>query len=127
MNGTYDAVLFDLDGVLTSTASLHATCWKAVFDQVLDDWARRTDEPQQPFGERDYLAHVDGKLRYDGVRDFLRSRAIDGYDIDAVADRKQALVEEALTREGVEAFPGSVEWVKGAKTLVGRIRGLRES
>jgi alpha,alpha-trehalose phosphorylase len=112
MNGPYDAVLFDLDGVLTSTASLHARCWKAVFDEVLDDWTRRTGEPQEPFGlERDYLAHVDGKPRHDGVRDFLRSRGIDGYDIDAVADRKQALVEEALTREGVEAFPGSVQWV----------------
>jgi alpha,alpha-trehalose phosphorylase len=111
MNYPYDAVLFDLDGVLTSTAALHARCWKAVFDEVLDDWTRRTGEPQEPFDERDYLAHVDGKPRYDGVHDFLLSRGIDGFDIDAVADRKQALVEEALTRDGVEAFPGSVRWV----------------
>jgi alpha,alpha-trehalose phosphorylase len=111
VNYPYDAVLFDLDGVLTSTAALHAKCWKAVFDEVLDDWTRRTGEPQEPFDESDYLAHVDGKPRYDGVRDFLQSRDIDGFDIDAVADRKQALVEEALTRDGVEAFPGSVQWV----------------
>jgi alpha,alpha-trehalose phosphorylase len=111
MNYPYDAVLFDLDGVLTSTAALHAKCWKAVFDEVLDDWTRRTGEPQDPFDESDYLAHVDGKPRYDGVRDFLQSRCIDGFDIDAVADRKRALVEEALTRDGVEAFPGSVQWV----------------
>jgi len=119
----YDAFLFDLDGVLTSTASLHAACWKAVFDEVLDDWTRRTGQPQAPFDEADYLAHVDGKPRYDGVRDFLASRGIDGFDIDAVADRKQALVEEALTRDGVEAFPGSVEWVlhlrrSGVRTAV---------
>jgi alpha,alpha-trehalose phosphorylase len=111
VNYPYDAVLFDLDGVLTSTAALHANCWKAVFDEVLDDWTRRTGEPQEPFDESDYLAHVDGKPRYDGVRDFLQSRGIDGFDVDAVADRKQALVEEALTRDGVEAFPGSVQWV----------------
>jgi alpha,alpha-trehalose phosphorylase len=122
-NGTYDAVLFDLDGVLTSTASLHAKCWKAVFDEVLDDWTRRTGEPQEPFDEGDYLAHVDGKPRYDGVRDFLASRGIDGFDVDAIADRKQALVEEALAREGVEAFPGSVQWVlhlrrNGVRTAV---------
>jgi alpha,alpha-trehalose phosphorylase len=111
MTATYDAVLFDLDGVLTSTAALHASCWKRVFDEALADWTRRTGEPQEPFGESDYLAHVDGKPRYDGVRDFLQARGIDGFDLDAVADRKQALVEEALTREGVEAFPGSVSWV----------------
>jgi alpha,alpha-trehalose phosphorylase len=111
MTYPYDAVLFDLDGVLTSTAALHAKCWKAVFDEVLDDWTGRTGEPQGPFDERDYLAHVDGKPRYDGVRDFLQSRGIDGFDIDAIADRKQALVEDALTRDGVEAFSGSVRWV----------------
>jgi alpha,alpha-trehalose phosphorylase len=111
VNYPYDAVLFDLDGVLTSTAALHAKCWKAVFDEVLDDWTRRTGEPQEPFGESDYLAHVDGKPRYDGVRDFLQARGIDGFDIEAVADRKQALVEEALAHDGVEAFPGSVHWV----------------
>jgi beta-phosphoglucomutase-like phosphatase (HAD superfamily) len=56
MTATYDAVLFDLDGVLTSTASLRAACWKAVFDDVLDDWARSTGEAQEPFDvERDYL------------------------------------------------------------------------
>jgi beta-phosphoglucomutase family hydrolase len=111
MNNGYEAVLFDLDGVLTSTAALHAKCWKAVFDEVLEDWTRRTGEPQEPFGDGDYLAHVDGKPRQDGVRDFLASRGLDGYDVEAIADRKQALVEQALAREGVEAFPGSVQWV----------------
>jgi beta-phosphoglucomutase-like phosphatase (HAD superfamily) len=64
----FDAVLFDLDGVLTATSALHAAAWKQTFDEVLDE----------PFDiERDYLAHVDGKPRLDGVRDLLRSRGID--------------------------------------------------
>jgi alpha,alpha-trehalose phosphorylase len=110
MTATYEAVLFDLDGVLTSTAALHASCWKRVFDEALADWTRRTGESQEPFGEADYLAHVDGKPRHDGVRDFLRARGVDG-DVDAIADRKQALVERELAEGGVEAFPGSVGWV----------------
>jgi alpha,alpha-trehalose phosphorylase len=121
---TYDAVLFDLDGVLTSTASLHAACWKAVFDEVLDDWTRSTGEAQEPFdAERDYLTHVDGKAREDGVRDFLDARRVRDYDVTAIAERKQALVEDALAREGVMAFPGSVQWVQylrraGVRTAV---------
>jgi alpha,alpha-trehalose phosphorylase len=112
----YDAVLFDLDGVLTDTAALHAACWKRTFDEVLDE----------PFdAERDYLAHVDGKLRHAGVRDMLRARGVDPGDgmVDAIADRKQALVERALAEEGVEAFPGSVALVRrlrraGVRTAV---------
>jgi alpha,alpha-trehalose phosphorylase len=110
MTASYDAVLFDLDGVLTSTAALHAGCWKRVFDEALADWTARTGEPQAPFGEADYLAHVDGRPRHDGVRDFLAARGVVA-DVDAIADRKQALVERALEEDGVEAFPGSVAWV----------------
>jgi len=112
----YDAVLFDLDGVLTDTAALHAACWKRTFDEVLDE----------PFdAERDYLAHVDGKPRHAGVRDMLRARGVEPGDgmVDAIADRKQALVERALAEEGVEAFPGSVALVRrlrraGVRTAV---------
>jgi alpha,alpha-trehalose phosphorylase len=112
----YEAVLFDLDGVLTSTAALHARCWKLVFDDVLD-------KPFDP--ERDYLAHVDGKPRFDGVRDMLRARGVELDDaaIHEIADRKQELVERALESEGVEAFPGSVQWIEhlrahGVRTAV---------
>ena len=64
-----DAVLFDLDGVLTSTASLHAACWKQTFDEVLTEWGRRTGRMEAPFdAERDYLSYVDGKARSDGAR-----------------------------------------------------------
>jgi hypothetical protein len=73
----YDAVLFDLDGVLTPTAALHARCWKHAFDVFLDDWGRSTGTRPEPFdAERDYLAHVDEKPRDDGVHDFLRARGI---------------------------------------------------
>jgi alpha,alpha-trehalose phosphorylase len=101
----FDAVLFDLDGVLTSTTPLHAACWKQAFDEVLPE----------PFDiERDYFAHVDGKPRHDGVRDMLLARGIDPSPelVDRIADRKQALVDRALERDGVTAFPGSVRWVK---------------
>jgi alpha,alpha-trehalose phosphorylase len=113
----YDAVLFDLDGVLTSTAALHARCWKAVFDEL---------PLIRPFDiENDYVGHVDGKPRYDGVRDFLASRniAVSEDQVRAIGDRKQALVERTLADEGVDAFPGSVRWVEhlrdeGVRTAV---------
>jgi alpha,alpha-trehalose phosphorylase len=100
----YDAVLFDLDGVLTDTAALHAAYWKRTFDEVLDE----------PFDlECDYVAYVDGKSRYDGVRDMLRARGVepDAATVRAIAERKQALVERALADDGVAPFPGSVAWV----------------
>ena len=101
----FDAVLFDLDGVLTSTTPLHAACWKEAFDEVLPE----------PFDvDRDYLAHVDGKPRLDGVRDMLLARGIDPDPalVQRIADRKQALVARALEADGVSAFPGSVAWVR---------------
>jgi len=101
----FDAVLFDLDGVLTSTTPLHAACWKEAFDEVLPE----------PFDvERDYLAHVDGKPRREGVRDMLLARGLDPDPelVQRVADRKQALVARALEADGVSAFPGSVRWVE---------------
>ena len=105
----YDAVLFDLDGVLVATTTMHAACWKATFDPLL------AERGQQPFdAEREYLEHVDGKPRFAGVRDFLRSRGImlPEPSIEGIGARKQALVERALERDGVNAFPGSVRWVE---------------
>jgi alpha,alpha-trehalose phosphorylase len=100
----YDAVLFDLDGVLTSTTTLHAACWKQAFDEVLDE----------PFdADRDYHSHVDGKPREAGARALLRARGVDPSPalVRSIADRKQALVERALEDDGVRPFPGSVRWV----------------
>src|SRR3990172_1554481 len=74
----YDAVLFDLDGVLTRTAKVHAAAWKKLFDGFLEQRATRTGEPFIPFDiDTDYLRYVDGKPRYDGVAAFLESRGIE--------------------------------------------------
>jgi alpha,alpha-trehalose phosphorylase len=125
----HDAVLFDLDGVLTSTASLHAACWKQVFDAALTAWSSTTGIPQPRFDSVvDYARHVDGRTRADGVRTLLRARGIDlpedapagEWSVHAIADRKQQLVEDALARDGVEAFPGSVRCVRHV-----RAAGLR--
>jgi beta-phosphoglucomutase-like phosphatase (HAD superfamily) len=73
----YDAVLFDLDGVITNTASIHAACWKQMFDEYLRKRATERGEVFRPFDpSEDYRLHVDGKPRFDGVRDFLKSRDI---------------------------------------------------
>jgi alpha,alpha-trehalose phosphorylase len=118
-----DAALFDLDGVLTSTAPLHARCWKRVFDEVLAERARLEGADPEPLGvESDYLAHVDGKSRADGVRDFVRARGIDvpegradsprdEWSVHGIAGRKQALVERALASEPIDPFPGAVRLV----------------
>src|SRR6516162_1696229 len=73
----YDAVLLDLDGVITDTANLHAACWKQMFDEYLQKRATQSGEAFRPFDlATDYRLHVDGKPRFDGVRDFLKSRGI---------------------------------------------------
>src|SRR5689334_796708 len=72
----YDAVLLDLDGVITDTASVHSNCWKQMFDEYLQKHAAQRGEAFRPFDAADYRLYVDGKPRYDGVRDFLASRDI---------------------------------------------------
>jgi alpha,alpha-trehalase len=133
-----DAVLFDLDGVLTATAHIHARCWKRMFDEYLRERAARTGEPFEPFEpfdtERDYLPYVDGKPRYDGVRSFLASRGIElpwGDPADAprtetvcgLGNRKNALFNEVLQEEPPEVFERTVQYVRflrnrGIKTAV---------
>jgi len=89
----YDAVLFDLDGVLTRTASVHASAWKKLFDRFLEQRATQSGKPLVPFDiDADYPLYVDGKSRYDGVAAFLESRGIelplgtpeDGPDVQSV-------------------------------------------
>jgi beta-phosphoglucomutase family hydrolase len=113
------AVLFDLDGVLTDTASVHKKAWQAMFDEFLRGHAERTGTPFVPFDvEADYLTYVDGKKREDGVRSFLASRGIelpdgtpdDEAQTDTVAglgNRKNDMFQEVLRRDGVEVFDGS--------------------
>jgi beta-phosphoglucomutase-like phosphatase (HAD superfamily) len=110
----HDAVLFDLDGVLTATAAVHAAAWKRAFDEFLVEWTQCGLGPQAAFSvQHDYVAYVDGKPREDGVRAFMASRGIklpegqpgDPWSVRGIAERKQAFVEEVLERDGVEAFP----------------------
>lgn len=127
----FDAVLFDLDGVLTSTAAIHAAAWKRMFDRFL----RETDPSQPPFDIGcDYKKYVDGKPRYEGVRSFLESRGIrlpegaptdepGDFSICALGNRKQVIVQQAIDNGEVESFEGSIAWVKqlrnaGIKTAV---------
>lgn len=109
-----DAALFDLDGVLTPTALVHRAAWAQMFNAFLAD-----DPTQAPYTDDDYFAHVDGKPRYDGVRDFLASRGInlpegdpsDGPDevtVHGLGNRKNNEVNLILDRDGVTAYPGSI-------------------
>jgi alpha,alpha-trehalase len=121
--GRFDAVLFDLDGVLTDTARIHAATWKKMFDAFLRQRAEATPEPFAPFEMDDYRLYVDGRPRYDGVRDFLKSRGIelsegspeDPPDLGTVCglgNRKNQMVTELINSAGVDAYPGSVALVR---------------
>lgn len=123
------ACLFDLDGVITQTAKLHAEAWKHMFDDFLLDRSNRTSEPFRPFElPEDYARHVDGKLRSDGVRDFLASRGITlpegsaddpptATSVHGLGSRKNDLVLEAIDRQGVEVYTGSVRFVEAAREV----------
>jgi beta-phosphoglucomutase family hydrolase len=114
------ACLFDLDGVLTQTAAVHRAAWKDTFDPLL---ARAG---QTPFTEADYLQHVDGKRRADGVRDFLASRGLnppegepdDPPERDTVAgigNRKNELLLRRLDESGVDVYPGSITYLRAVR------------
>ena len=117
----YDAVLLDLDGVITDTASVHAACWKQMFDEYLQKRAAQRGDAFRPFDiATDYRLYVDGKPRYDGVRDFLTSRGIqlpegrpddppEAETVDGLGNRKNELVNKIIEEKGVEPYEGSVE------------------
>jgi Cof subfamily protein (haloacid dehalogenase superfamily)/beta-phosphoglucomutase family hydrolase len=112
------ACLFDLDGVLTQTAKLHASAWKEMFDEFLRERAAATGEPFVPFdGVHDYTVYVDGKLRVDGARAFLGSRGIRVSDaeIEALASRKDERLVALMRREHVATYDGSVRYVHAAR------------
>jgi beta-phosphoglucomutase family hydrolase len=112
------ACLFDLDGVLTRTARLHAEAWKAIFDAFLTDRARRLGERYVPFDARaDYELYVDGRRRSDGVRVFLASRGIDTEPavVKELGDRKNELVLERMRAGGLEAFEGSIRYLRAVR------------
>ena len=119
----YDAVLLDLDGVITDTASIHAACWKQMFDEYLQKRAIERGEAFRPFDiAADYRLYVDGKPRYDGVRDFLTSRGIrlsegspdDPAQVETVhglGNRKNDLVNKIIEDGGVVPYEGSVKFL----------------
>ena len=121
------ACLFDLDGVLTDTASVHAAAWKQMFDEYLRARAQRTGEPFRPFDVKaDYGPYVDGRPRLDGTRGFLSSRGItlpdgdasDGPDVETInglATKKNALVNEKIHTVGVDVYPGSVRYLHAVR------------
>lgn len=120
------ACLFDLDGVLTQTAKVHAVAWKEMFDEFLKQRAECEGQEFVAFdGRGDYDQYVDGKPRADGVRSFLESRNIhldegspdgppDAETIAGLGSRKNALVLKLIDEQGVEPYAGSVRYVEAA-------------
>jgi|AntRauTorcE11898_2_1112593.scaffolds.fasta_scaffold00411_11 beta-phosphoglucomutase family hydrolase len=123
----FDAVIFDLDGVITQTADVHSKAWKRMFDEFLEQWAAKNNTPFKPFThEHDYLPYVDGKPRYKGVASFLESRGIDipyGDPSDSpgketvcgLGNRKNEKFNETLQTDGVKVFSTTVDFIRELK------------
>jgi beta-phosphoglucomutase family hydrolase len=121
------ACLFDLDGVLTQTAKVHDAAWKETFDAFLRERARQAGQPFVPFDPvADYDEYVDGKPRADGVRSFLASRGItlpegndndppDAETVHGIGNRKNEILLRRIREDGVEAYDGSVRYVRAAR------------
>jgi alpha,alpha-trehalase len=119
----FDAVIFDMDGVVTQTAHVHAAAWKKMFDAFLDQRHRRTGKSYPPFSiGKDYTRYVDGKPRYDGVRDFLGSRDIelpegtsddppDRETVRGLGNRKNHYFQQELEEKGARGYPTTVTFI----------------
>ncbi len=124
----FRAFLFDLDGVVTKTAKVHAAAWKQLFDDYLSRRAKTTGQPFKPFDAvDDYQRYVDGKPRQDGAESFLQARGIalpmgtpdDGPNAETVnglANRKDVYFMDALERHGVDVFDGTVRFIRDARS-----------
>ncbi len=133
------ACLFDLDGVLTDTASVHTKAWKAMFDDYLSERAKRTGEEFVPFDAADdYRKYVDGKTREDGVRSFLQSRGIelpdgspddpgDAETVYGLGSRKNDMFQRVLREDGVEVFEGSRRYLEAASAAGRKIAVVSSS
>ncbi len=119
-----DGVLFDLDGVITRTSSVHAQAWKIMFDRFLDEWTKRTGQQQRAFDAvADYARHVDGLPRHEGVARFLASRGIalpqgeagdppEAQTIHGLGNRKNRLLLDLIRHQGVEIYPSTVALIR---------------
>jgi alpha,alpha-trehalase len=125
----FDAFLFDLDGVITRTAALHASAWKKLFDEYLAEHAARAGKPFVPFDlANDYRAYVDGKPRPAGVRDFLASRGMripegtpkddeNRETVQGLGKRKNRYFLASLEKEGIQVYGSAVALVRDARSL----------
>lgn len=132
-NLSFEAVIFDLDGVITNTAKVHAAAWKAMFDEFLSDYGNETGKKYVEFDyEKDYLTYVDGKPRYIGVESFLQSRNIsipfglpsdepEEVTICGLGNRKNLKFNQVLEVDGVEVFESSVRLLEQLKNANIRI------
>ncbi len=125
----FDAVIFDLDGVITQTASVHCKAWKLMFDEYLKNHYKKKDNPYIPFNKvDDYLKYIDGKPRYDGVRSFLYSRNIKlptGYTTDnsnketicGLGNKKNKIFNNLINKDPVKVFHSTVKLIKKLKQI----------
>lgn len=122
-NLAFDAVIFDMDGVITKTAITHAAAWKKMFDEFLHKRAKESGEKFMEFTQADYLSYVDGKPRYKGVASFLESRNIvldfgdtsDGPGVESVCglgNRKNEAFNEVIARDGVEVYESTAQMLE---------------
>jgi len=123
----FEAVIFDLDGVITKTALVHSKAWTEMFNSFLQKYAKENNIPYKGFThEADYLPYVDGKPRYKGVNDFLLSRNIhlpfgeisdspDSMTVCGLGNKKNLVINEILQRDGVEVYPSTLELLKRLK------------
>jgi trehalose 6-phosphate phosphatase len=125
----FKALLFDLDGVVTRTATIHAAAWKRLFDEFLEHLAREEGRGYEPFETAtDYVRHVDGRRRYDGVDGFLRSRGIElpwgapsdppgAATVCALGNAKNRHFEEQLRHHSVDVFEDAVTLIRAGRAL----------
>lgn len=122
----FDGFLFDLDGVVTSTDTVHFAAWKKLFDRFLEARARKTGEAFHPFTAEDMRRHVDGRPRYDGIKTFFASRGIDlpygdpsdpedAETVCGLGNRKNRYFNETLSEQGAKVFEGTLELIRRLK------------
>jgi beta-phosphoglucomutase family hydrolase len=118
-----DAVIFDMDGVVTQTASLHFVSWKRLFDAYFEEHAKAAGTSYAPFTEADYLRYVDGKPRYNGVRDVLAARDIvlpwgdpsdppEAETVCGLGNRKNVHFVAAIQEQGAEVFESTIDFIR---------------
>ena len=135
MEYSFDAVVFDMDGVITKTALVHGAAWKKMFDDFMKLRSEKNGEPFKEFThENDYLPYVDGKPRYKGVASFLESRGIDipygdvndspdKETVCGLGNKKNIVFNEILERDGIEMYDSTIHLIRQLKEAGIRVPG----